>query len=140
MKHIAKTMSACVLAVVMACSTTSAFAASTDVEIPESSQSQPVIVQPRIYFNGTARLTAGKWCNVTSSNNFFADDPLVTSNANNPGAVSLRVVNANGAQIGSTKKVSPGKSVRLDEIPAFSGTYTIQAYTEVGGVYTFVID
>lgn len=45
-----------------------------------------------------------------------------------------------GNQIGSTKSVLPGEDVVLDQIPAFSGTYTIQGKASVDGTYTFNVD
>ena len=80
------------------------------------------------------------YVNITSSNNIFPDSPLVTSDANNPGNVTIRVINEKGAQVGETKTIAPGSSVRLDQIPAFSGTYTIQGKASVAGTYTFNID
>lgn len=97
-------------------------------------------VQPRISWTGTARLTTSGYNNVTSSNNIFPDSPTVSSNANNAGSVWVRVVDGSGAQIGTTKVVKAGGKVTLDQIPALSGTYTIQAKAvSVGGVYTFSI-
>ena len=73
-------------------------------------------------------------------NNVFPDSPTVTSDANNPGTVTLRVIDDKGKQVGSTKTVSPGKDVVLDQIPALSGTYTIQGKASVAGTYTFNVD
>lgn len=126
---------------VMMYSVTSALAVSEDsaASSPALSQSQSTTVQPRINYQGSVYLSAKKWCNVTSSNNLFPDSPLVTSDANNITFVALRVINASGAQVGSTKSVNPGSSVRFDRIPAMSGTYTIQAYTNTAGYYYFHI-
>lgn len=49
-------------------------------------------VQPRINWSGTAKLNTTSYQNITSSNNIFPDSPTVTSDANNPGKVTLRVV------------------------------------------------
>lgn len=97
-------------------------------------------VSPYIHWTGTAKLTTGDYSNITSSNNIFPDSPLVTSDANNPGSVTIRVVDDAGGQIGETKTVSAGSSVRLDQIPALSGTYTIQGKATVAGTYTFTVD
>lgn len=97
-------------------------------------------VSPCIYWTGTAKLNTTDYVNITSSNNIFPDSPLVTSDANNPGNVTIRVINEKGAQVGETKTIAPGSSVRLDQIPAFSGTYTIQGKASVAGTYTFNID
>ena len=66
--------------------------------------------------------------------------PWSPSDANNPGTVTLRVIDDKGKQVGSTKTVSPGKDVVLDQIPALSGTYTIQWKASVAGTYTFNVD
>lgn len=99
-------------------------------------------ISPRIYWSGTAELTTTTWNNITSSNNIFPDSPLITSDANNPGTVTVRVLNGDGEQVGGTKTMRPGESARLDNIPAFSGTYTIQGYVFSGkaGTYTFTVD
>lgn len=96
-------------------------------------------MKPKFYWNGTAYLNAGIYSTIVGSNNLFPDSPLVTSNANNPGTVILRVINSKGAQVGNVKRVAPGQSVRLDRIPASSGTYVIQGQTAVSGNYTFSI-
>ena len=111
---------------------------------PVAPQNEPTAatesVSPCIYWTGTAKLNTTDYVNITSSNNIFPDSPLVTSDANNPGNVTIRVINEKGAQVGETKTIPPGSSVRLDQIPAFSGTYTIQGKASVAGTYTFNID
>lgn len=98
-------------------------------------------IQPLVNWSSTAYLTLGAYSNVTSSNNLFADRPLVTNSASNPGPIMVRVVNSKGQVIGSPKTILTGQSVRLDQIPAFSGTYTLQAqaYTRAG-YYSISID
>ena len=103
-----------------------AFAATPEVNTPDTSSTYTT-VQPRINWTGTAKL------NTTSYQN-------ITSDANNPGTVTLRVIDDKGKQVGSTKTVSPGKDVVLDQIPALSGTYTIQGKASVAGTYTFNVD
>lgn len=122
--------------------TATAFAAE-----PTASREAPIVttqneVSPRINWSGTAELTKTTWNNITSSNNFFPDSPLITSDSNNPGTVTVRVLNGDGNQVGGTKTMRPGESARLDQIPAFSGTYTIQGmvFTGVAGTYTFTVD
>lgn len=112
---------------------------SVSAEAVEQSEANEA-VQSRIYWNGSAYLQSGLFCTIVGSNNLFGDAPLVTSNANNPGTVMLRVVNGSGAVVGNIKRVAPGESVRLDTIPATSGTYTIQGRTAVSGTYSFVIN
>ena len=53
-------------------------------------------VQPRINWTGTAKLNTTLYQNITSSNNVFPDSPTVTSDANNPGTVTLRVIDDKG--------------------------------------------
>ena len=108
-----------------------AFAASEPVAPQNEPTAATESVSPCIYWTGTAKLNTTDYVNITSSNNIFPDSPLVTSDANNPGNVTIRVINEKGAQ---------GSSVRLDQIPAFSGTYTIQGKASVAGTYTFNID
>lgn len=97
--------------------------------------------QTKVKWTGSTYLTSGQWGNVTSSNNIFPDKPLVTNHANNPGELQVRILNSSGKQVGTTKNVKPGKSVRMDSIPAFSGTYTLQANpVENSGTYTVSID
>ena len=117
-----------------------AFAASEPVAPQNEPTAATESVSPCIYWTGTAKLNTTDYVNITSSNNIFPDSPLVTSDANNPGNVTIRVINEKGAQVGETKTIAPGSSVRLDQIPAFSGTYTIQGKASVAGTYTFNID
>lgn len=98
-------------------------------------------IRPLVNWGSTAYLTTNAYSNVTSSNNIFNDRPLVTNSANNPGPIMVRIVNTAGQVIGSTKTILTGRSVRLDAIPAFSGTYTLQAKaTTKTGNYFISID
>lgn len=118
---------------------TTAFAA----EIPSSEaiETAEETITPRIYWHGTANLVTTQYNNITGSNNVFPDSPLITSDGNNAGDVYIKVLNGEGKQVGAIKTVSPGKSVRLDQIPAFSGQYTIQGKAVTAdGTYTFSID
>jgi hypothetical protein len=115
------------------------FCCTPEVNTPDTSSTYTT-VQPRINWTGTAKLNTTSYQNITSSNNVFPDSPTVTSDANNPGTVTLRVIDDKGKQVGSTKTVSPGKDVVLDQIPALSGTYTIQGKASVAGTYTFNVD
>ena len=85
-------------------------------------------------------MAAKQWCNVTSSNNLFPDSPKVTNDASNPCSIKVRIVNEAGAVVGKEKEVEVGKSVTMDKIPALSGTYTLQAYSETAGNFTISID
>lgn len=105
--------------------------------IVDSAQGQ---IQPRVNWSGPAYLAAKKWCNVTSSNNFFNDKPKVTNSASNPCSIKVRIVNGEGKLVGTEKKVGVGKSITMDEIPWNSGTYTLQAYSEEAGYFTISID
>lgn len=116
-----------------------AFAATPEI-VPANIPTRYTEIQPRINWSGTAKLNTTSYQNITSSNNIFPDSPTVTSDANNPGKVTLRVIDDKGKQIGSTKTVSPGDDVVLDQIPALSGTYTIQGKASVAGTYTFNVD
>lgn len=120
---------------------TSTLAAEFVTPIPAEAvvASEIVTHSTRINWNGTAVL-GSSWNNITSSNNVFPDSPKVTSNASNPGTVTIRVVDGAGKQIGGSKTVAAGKSVTLDQIPALSGSYTIQGKTSTAGTYTFNID
>ena len=136
-----KKILAMLLAMIMAFSmSATAFAAEVSEPVIKEAPVTEETVTPRIYWNGTAILNTTNYENITSSNNIFKDSPVVTSNANNASYVYIRVIDGDGAQIGSTKIVWPGKSVTLDAIPAFSGTYTIQGKAGVSGTYTFNVD
>lgn len=136
-----KTICALTLAAALAVGTSAtAFAATPDVVAPNSDTEYSTTVEPRINWTGTAKLTAGTYGNITSSNNIFPDSPTIWSDANNPGTVTIRVLNSKGEQVGSTKTLAAGKKVTLDQIPAFSGTYTIQGNPTVSGTYTFTVD
>lgn len=109
----------------------------SEVVVADSVQEQ---IQPRVNWSGTAYLAAKQWCNVTSSNNLFPDSPKVTNDASNPCSIKVRIVNEAGAVVGKEKEVEVGKSVTMDQIPALSGTYTLQAYSEKAGNFTISID
>ena len=121
--------------VLMASTSVSASAA----EIPDNTSAAVVeqTVTPRINWDGTAWLVTTDFCTITTSNNWFDDAPLVISDGNNAGPVTIRVLNEKGLQVGSEKTVEPGDSIRLDTIPAGSGTYRIQgkALEEAGNYY-----
>lgn len=123
--------------VLMASTTVSASAA----EIPDNTSVTVAeqTVTPRINWDGTAWLVTTGFCTITTSDNLFDDAPLVISDGNNAGVVTIRVLNEKGVQVGSEKDVAPGDSIRLDMIPAGSGTYRIQGKAEVEGNYYFDI-
>ena len=111
------------------------FLASTPVMAAEKSGLEKTEdIRPLVNWSSTAYLTLDDYSNVTSSNNLFADSPTVTNSSSNPGPIMVRIVNSKGQIIGSPKTILTGRSVKLDEIPAFSGTYTLQAkaYTKAG--------
>lgn len=110
-------------------------------EIPDATLATAAeqTVTPRINWDGTAWLETDSFCTITTSDNWFDDAPLVISDGNNAGDVTIRVLNQKGVQVGSTKTVSPGSSVRLDTIPSGSGTYRIQGKAKVEGNYYFDI-
>ena len=89
---------------------------------------------------GNAALTAGKWVNIMSSNNVFPDSPLVTNHSGNKGVIEVRILNQHWQQVGSIKSVGTGESVRMDQIPALSGNYTLQGRPVLSGTYTISID
>ncbi len=94
-----------------------------------------------VCWSGSAYVSTSYYCNVTSSNNIFPDSPKVTNNANNPGTIKVRIINSSGQQVGEVKTIAVGESVTMDQIPAFSGTYTLQAKaTATSGYYTISID
>ena len=74
------------------------------------------------------------------SNNVFKDTPTITNVANNPGTAKFRIVNGSGVVIVESGYVDPGKSTKLGPIPAFSGTYTLQATVEKTGYYNIKVD
>lgn len=96
--------------------------------------------KPKVKWSGTANLVKGKYMNITSSNNIFPDQPTVTNDEGNPGDVTFRIKNEKGEIVGTAKTAKPGKSVKMDKIPAFSGDYTLQGKATVDGEYTISID
>lgn len=117
-----------------------AFAAEVPkTELPETSVASTEVT-PRISWSGTVYLNTSEFREVTTSNNIFSDRPLVKSHIKNPGSVVIRVYDEAGQPIGQNVRVAAGSSVRLDKIPAFSGTYTIEAMAiSSSGDYTFSI-
>lgn len=116
----------------------STFASTSDLTGSDETE-----IRPYVNWTGTAYLTTSAYSNVTSSNNFFSDRPVVTSNASNIGTISVRVINSKGEQVGSAYAIAPGKSQKLDAIPWKSGTYTLQAIaieTNKSGTYVIGIN
>ena len=139
MKKVQKGIMILGLCAVLAITPGTALAAESLVAMETNSEQQAV--QPRIKWTGNAYVALNEWCNVTSSNNIFADSPTVTSYASNPGLVQLRIINEAGAQVGRIQSVNSVNSVTMDKIPALSGTYTLQARAVTSpGVYTFTVD
>jgi len=103
---------------------------------PESGE-----IRPLVNWSGSAYITTAAYSNVTSSNNIFKDSPTVTNSADSPGPIMVRVVKSTGEIIGNSKTIFRGKTVTLDPIPAFSGTYTLQAKAvNSSGYYYISID
>ena len=98
-------------------------------------------VQPRIKWTGEVKLYVNTWSNIIGENNIFSDRPLVLSDANNPGDIIVRVLDANGDQVGDVKTVRKGKSITLDNIPWNSGNYIIQGKAlTTKGIYKLTVD
>ncbi|WP_274653271.1 hypothetical protein [Paenibacillus humicola] len=127
--------SACVLALAIGGS-----AGAMAAPVENVSPSTETEIVPYVNWTGSAYITTNAYSNITSSNNFFNDSPLVTNSANSPGTITVRILDSKGAQVGSTKTIAAGKSVRLDQIPWNSGTYTLQGKGSVSGTYYISID
>lgn len=127
------------IAMVVSMSTT-AFAAEIPTSGSDNAANLEQMVAPRIKWDGTAWLGTDAFYTIVTSDNIFDDAPLVKSDGNNAGDVTIRVLNEDGDPVGSTKTVSPGSSVRLDTIPSDSGIYRIQGKAKVTGNYKFNID
>lgn len=111
-------------------------------DVQNFQQEQVPISRRRVNWSGTAYISDASYTNVTSSNNLFNDRPEVTNNAGNSGTLSFRIINSKGEIVGSSKSCAVGSSVRMDEIPFNSGTYTLQAKAGSGkaGNYSIKID
>lgn len=103
-------------------------------------EKEDTIIVPYVDWSGNAYLTRNVWTNVTASNNVFTDTPTVTNVAGNPGTAKFRIVNGRGDVILESGYVDPGKSTSIGPIPAFSGTYTLQAVVEKTGTYNIKIN
>lgn len=87
-------------------------------------------------FSPLANLTTYSWNNVMGANNVVSDRPQITNLLNNPGAITVRVVQSlTGDIISQEQTLDLGQSVRLDRIPWNSGSYTLQAKATVDGSY-----
>lgn len=99
------------------------------------------VAMPLINWDGDPYLVTTRYVDITTSNNIFRDSPKVTNSARNPGAIYVRILNADGAVISPVKYVAPGQIVTMDQILAFSGTYTVQAKAaNVEGTYHIAVD
>ena len=104
-------------------------------------ESESVEITPIVNWSGQAYLTTSAYSSVTSSNNVFNDRPTVTNGTGSPGPIKVKIVNADGKQVGTVKEVGKGKSVKLDTIPWNSGTYTLRAMAvNKDGQYTISIN
>ena len=127
-----------IIALLLCQLSTTASAAEYDFTVVNDITEQTSEAEPRINWTGTAYISTIDWCNIVSDNNAFPDSPKITSDANNPGTVTVRVKDEDGNVVGSTKTLKAGESVRLDQIPMLSGVYTIQAIASTtSGTYTF---
>ncbi|MHC8514643.1 hypothetical protein [Sporosarcina sp. ITBMC105] len=121
--------------------TPQANAAKTDhINVNESDLTENDEISAMIDWSGNVYLTRNVYSNVIGSNNIFTDSPTITNRAGNPGTVVFRIVDGKGNIIAKSGYVDPGTSVKLGPIPAFSGTYTIQASAEVTGTYNIAVD
>lgn len=109
----------------------------TEVPLVEGTQED---IQPRLDVDVDAHLS-DSWTNIVTDDNWLNAVVTVESHGNNIAIVWLRVLNEDGQQVGSEKKVSPGYSVKMDKIPHVSGTYVLQGQVLYGneGNYTFHI-
>lgn len=132
----------CLMGICVAMSTTAVTAfAADEPHQKEMSVGDENVKQPRVYWKGNARLSTDGYYNVTSSNNIFNDSPKVTNHAGNPGTIRVRIINEAGEKVGRTKDIEAGKTIQMDQIPAFSGRYTLQAKAlDSAGTYTITID
>jgi len=109
-------------------------------DVNESTINEDIGIVPAINWTGNSYLTRNVWSNVVGSNNVFRDTPTVYNWAGNPGEAVFRIVDGNGDIVATSGYVKPGSSTKLGPIPAFSGTYTLQASVEKTGTYTIKID
>lgn len=135
-----KALSAMGICVMLAATSVTAYAAEP-MQASTAVTENDTRIQPRVNWTGKARLGLNVYYNVTSSNNIFPDTPTITNHAGNPGKIKVRIVNSKGKIVAGPKEVAAGKSVKLGQIPAFSGTYTLQAMAlSKAGSYTISID
>ncbi|MGG0645091.1 hypothetical protein ABE021_14300 [Sporosarcina gallistercoris] len=132
-------------AIIISCLSLSVFGASilpNSVSAMElTSESTSTEIQPRVKWSGNAYITTTGYSNVTTSNNFFSDSPSVTNDSGNNGAILVKIVNSSGNQVGTTKEVGKGKTVKMDKIPWNSGSYTLKAKAVTkNGSYLITID
>lgn len=140
MKNLKRAVIMAMICVSFASSTISAMAFSEDVQDMQARQLPEI--QRRVNWSGSAYISDTAYTNVTSSNNLFNDKPEVTNQAGNSGTLSFRIVNSKGEIVGSAKSCAVGSSVKMDEIPYNSGTYTLQAKAGTGKAdyYSIKID
>lgn len=115
-----------------------AFATAPDESVAPRESSE---IQPRLNFNGPVYLTVGHWAVITGDNNFVAAELEIHSDIDNPGTVSIRVLDHERNQIGKTYVASPGETVRTGIIPAYVGNFSVEAKPiSVTGTYYFTVE
>lgn len=109
---------------------------------PSDDFDKPVDPDDPVAWSGDALLGTDVWTLIVRSNNDFADSPKVTNSGTNLGAIRVRVIKeSDGTQIGSTKIIVNGYSTYMDEIPAMSGTYRLEAQAySIPGSYHITVD
>ena len=88
----------------------------------------------------SVNLETDKFYNIGAYTSVLSESPVIFSDEENDGDVSIRLVAGDGGIVGSVIVISPGQTVTLDEISAISGTCTIQGKADdVNGEYTFTV-
>ena len=91
--------------------------------------------------NYSAYLDVDPFYNIAAISNVLSYSPVIVSHEENVGDVYIRILGSKGQLLGSEIKVSPGDTVTIGKIPAFSGMCTIQGKAvDVAGEYSFAIE
>ena len=89
----------------------------------------------------SSSLSMDHYCNIGTVHNVFSYSPEICSDENNIGDVYIRILDSKGKIIGTEIKVEPGCKTVISDIPALSGTCTIQGKAEnIDGAYTFFVE
>lgn len=133
-----KKILASVLAIgVLASMSTSVFASEVEKVLEVSETTSSTEVSPRINKTVSVSLNNTSWTTVVSDNNWFDAYVNVLNSAENPGTITVQIINEKGKIIDGPSTISAGNSADFT-VPSSAEKYTVKAKGN-SGTYSITV-